>query len=216
MAILRRKKTESADEIAAETEAHEGAGPVSPRAAGPWDVTERDTDDPAYVDLGALRVRGRAGMEIRLQSDGPEDRIGAALVVTEDAAMELRAFAGPRSPGQWEVVRDDLVAEVERLEGECVQSDGPFGPELHVRIPVTLDDGQPGVQPSRIVGVDGPRWMLRATLLGRAALEPSDDGVLIDTLRDVVVVRGPEAMAAREPLLLTPPESAVAPGADVD
>lgn len=227
MAILRRKNSEADDPGRAhpgKTEPNEAVDEVAqpddaadPRAGGPWDVSERETeDDPSYVDLGALRVRGRPGMEVRLQSDADDDRIAAALIVTEDSALELRAFAGPKSPGQWEVVRADLVEEVGRLDGAHEEADGPFGTELRIRIPVTLDDGQEGFQPSRIVGIDGPRWMLRATFLGRSALEPSDDDVLIDTLRDVVVVRGAEAMLPREALLLTAPETAIVPGAEPD
>jgi len=209
MAFLRKNKRPDTD--VADT----APTPAGPRSSGPWDEFERETaDDAAYVDLGALRVRGRAGMEIRLQSDGNTDRIAAALVVVPQAAMELRAFAGPRSPGQWDLVRADIVEEVTRLKGEVAEVDGPFGREVHAKIPVTMEDGKAGVQPSRIIGIDGPRWFLRATLLGRSALEPSDDDVLLDTLRDVVVVRGPEAMVAREPLRLTPPEGSVVPGVD--
>ena len=184
------------------------------RAAGPWDASERATaDDPSYVDLGCLRVRGRSGMEIRLQSDGESDRIGAALIVAGESALELRAFAAPRTPGQWDVVRADIQTEVARMNGDHADADGPFGPELRITIPMTTEDGQAAFQPSRIIGVDGPRWMLRATLLGRSAVEPSDDDPLLDVVRDVVVVRGEQAMMAREALLLVPPVHDVVPEA---
>ncbi len=45
-------------------------------------------------------------------------------------------------------------------------------------VPATTDDGQTGVQPSRIIGVEGPRWMLRATLLGEAALDPDEHALM--------------------------------------
>jgi hypothetical protein len=45
--------------------------------------------------------------------------------------------------------------------------------------------------------------MLRATFLGREALEPDDDSVLMHALRDVIVVRGDEPMAPREALLIS-------------
>jgi len=212
MAFLRKKTTEPDEQMASDR-----AVPHGIRASGPWDSSERSSgDDPAYVDLGALQVRGRPGMEIRLQSDGNSDRAAAALVVVPDSALELRAFAGPKSSGQWDLVRADIVEEVERLEGEVSEVEGDLGTELRVKIPVTMEDGKAGFQPSRIIGVEGPRWLLRATLLGKSALEPSDDDVLVETLRDVIVVRGEQAMVAREPLLLTTPESAVVPGAEDD
>jgi hypothetical protein len=107
-------------------------------------------------------------------------------------------------------VRDDLILEVTRLGGSSEQVDGPFGPELHIRVPVELPDGEEGFQPSRIVGVEGPRWLLRGTFLGEAGLNPSDEGALMEALRDVIVVRGSEARIAREALLLTLPDNAVA------
>lgn len=206
MAFLRRDRsaTEPTDQP------DEAAPSDDVRSAGPWDSSERDTtDDATYVDLGALRVRGRTGTEIRLQSDGEGDAVAAALVLTSDSAIELRAFAGPRSGGLWDEVRADLLAEVERLDGQPEIVEGLFGTELRARVPMTLPDGSDGFQPSRIVGIDGPRWMLRATFLGQSALEPTDDHVLVETLRDVVVVRGEGPMASREPLLLTIPEQAV-------
>lgn len=209
------KRSKAPVDVEPAWEARPAVEPTLPRerADGPWDVSEREPgDDPAYVDLGALLVRGRVGMEIRLQADGKNtERITAALVVRDGEAMELRVFAGPRSGGQWDQVRGDIVSEVERLEGTCDVTDGPFGKEVQARVPIKREDGQAAVQPSRIIGIDGPRWMLRATMLGQAAIEPSDQGDLMDALRDVIVVRGGDAMAAREPLLLTPPKNAVAP-----
>ncbi len=133
---------------------------------------------------------------------------GSVVLVTEEAGLELRAFAAPRSGGLWDEVRQELVAEVQRLEGQVEELDGPFGPELRVQIPVTLPDGQDGFQPSRIVAVEGPRWMLRATFLGSAALEPDEDGLLEQAFREVVVVRGDDPRPVREPLLIELPPDA--------
>ncbi len=106
-------------------------------------------------------------------------------------------------------MRDDLILEVARLNGTSEQVTGPFGDELLVRVPVELPDGEEGFQPSRIIGVEGPRWLLRGTFLGEAGINPSDEGVLMQAFRDVIVVRGDEARIAREALLLTLPDNAV-------
>jgi hypothetical protein len=185
------------------------------RHRGPWDSSERTPgDDETYIDLGPLKVRVRVGLDVQLPTDGEGGEIGSVVLVTDDAALELRAFAATRSGGLWDEVRDDLIIEVERLGGECQQVDGLFGPELHVKVPVDLPDGEQGFQPSRIVGIEGPRWLLRATFLGDAGLNPSDEGLLIDTLRDVIVDRGPEPRIPRESLLLTLPANAVAVESD--
>jgi len=180
--------------------------PVEPsvRANGPWDTSEKDVgDDSAYLDFGSLLIRGRPGFNLQMPTDDDQGTIGSVVLVTEDAGLELRAFADARSGGLWDAVRADLEAETERLEGESEAVDGPFGTELRVKVPVKLPDGEEAVQPTRILGIEGPRWMLRATFLGKEALEPNDDGLLMQALRDVVVVRGDDPRAPRDALLLT-------------
>jgi Protein of unknown function (DUF3710) len=173
----------------------------------PRDSTEASADEPGYVDLGPLRIRGRVGFQLQVpQDDG--GGAGSVVLVTEEAGLELRAFAAPRSGGLWDEVRQELVAEVQRLDGQVEEVDGPYGPELRVQIPVTLPDGQDGFQPSRIVAVEGPRWMLRATFLGSAALEPDEDGLLEQAFREVVIVRGDDPRPVREPLLIELPPDA--------
>jgi hypothetical protein len=194
----------------ASPEAGAADGPADDPAepSGPYDVTEHDGTGPGYVDLGPLRIRGRVGFQLQVPQD-EGGGAGSVVLVTEEAGLELRVFAAPRSGGLWDEVRGELTAEVARLEGQVEEVEGPFGPELRVQVPVTMPDGQPGVQPSRILAVEGPRWMLRATFLGRAALEPDEQGLLERALREVVVVRGDEPRLVREALLVQVPESAV-------
>lgn len=202
---LRRNKQKFRDEIAPKAPPQvEGV-----RHRGPWDSSERSPDgDDTYVNLGPLIVRVYEGLEVQLPADGDGSEIGSVVLVADSAALELRAFAATRSGGLWDEVRDDIILEVARLGGECEQVDGLFGPELLIKVPVELPDGEKGFQPSRIVGIEGPRWLLRATFLGEAGLSPSDEGLLMDTLRDVIVDRGAEARIPREALLLTVPSDA--------
>ena len=215
MAFLSRKnKSVNADEATLPDEPTSVAGV---RVNGPFDSSERSIEgESAYIDFGALKVRGRVGFEVRLQADGDTEDIGSAVIVTENAALELRAFASSRSGGLWEDVRADLIAEVDRLQGSYEVFDGVYGPELRLRIPVTMEDGEEGFQPSRIVVVEGPRWMLRGTFLGQAALEPQDDDLLFTAFREVIVERGSEAMASRDPLHLTPPSTMVVVDPDAE
>jgi hypothetical protein len=204
--MVRRRNKEQPEDDAVPVDA-----PPDVRANGPWDITERAPGgDAGYVDLGALLVRARDEFTIQLPAEDESGNIASAVLMAEEGALELRAFAATRSGGLWDEVRDELILEVTRLGGQSEQVDGPFGPELRVRVPVELPDGEEGFQPSRIVGIEGPRWMLRATFLGEAGLNPSDEGVLMEALRDVVVVRGVEARIPREALLLTLPDNAVA------
>ncbi|MGH3423640.1 MAG: DUF3710 domain-containing protein [Nocardioidaceae bacterium] len=186
-------------------------GRPSPRAGGPWDDSEIEVpdDDGSYVDLGGLIVKGRPGFELQIPTDSDSGLPRAVVLVTEDSAVEVLAFAATRSGGLWDEIRPEIIEEVERLQGKVEQVEGSFGTELQVQVPVQTSDGKSGTQPSRIIGVEGPRWLLRATFMGREALEPAPDGVLESALRDVIVVRGKDPMAPREQIGVTLPEGAV-------
>ncbi|MGH3473474.1 MAG: DUF3710 domain-containing protein [Aeromicrobium sp.] len=202
--MLGRRK-DKVEDLEAPVEVDEvEASSAGPRDSGPWDSTEKDVgDDSAYLDFGSLLIRGRPGFNLQMPTDDDQGTIGSVVLVTESSGLELRAFADARSGGLWDAVRADLEEEAKRLDGEAQQIDGPFGPELHIKVPVTLPEGEEGFQPTRIIGIEGPRWMLRATFLGQEALEPSDDSLLMQALHDVVVVRGDDPRAPRDALLVT-------------
>ena len=71
-----------------------------------------------------------------------------------------------------------------------------------------MPDGTQAMQPSRIAGVNGPRWLLRATFLGRPAVEPNDAQAWEDALAAVVVHRGGHAMPVGDALPLVLPDDA--------
>lgn len=197
----------TASSSAAASEAGTGAGA---RAEGPWDSAEVDLDeqDSARVDLGGLLVKGRPGLELRLQVDEASQQVAAVLLVGSEGAVELRPFAAPRNADIWSDIRKQIAAETARRGGTATEAEGPFGPELHVSMPAKTPDGQAATQPSRVLGISGPRWLLRATFLGRPAVSPQEDGDLESALRDVVVVRGSAPMAPGDPLPLVMPGNA--------
>ncbi len=211
--MFRRRKTTAPDDDAAEATSEGGETPAEETptgTTGPWDVADADFDpeDPDRIDLGSLVVRGSADVELRLQVDEATQLVVAAMLVAENGAVELRPFAAPRSEGIWDSVRKEIAAEATRRGGTASEVDGAFGTELRIVVPMTGPDGRPGTQASRVVGVDGPRWMLRATFLGQPAIQTDSDGVLERAFRDVVVVRGPGPMPPREALPLTMPSGA--------
>jgi hypothetical protein len=208
--IFRRKgkndpETNDTDAVAEE-------GPLDVRSEGPFDSTEVDADllleAENRIDLGALVVTIVQGMELGLQVDEQSGVVQAVLLMLEDSALELRAFAAPRSSGIWDEVRQEIAAEASRMGGTATENDGQFGTELVLVVPVEDPEGQIFSQTSRVIGVDGPRWLLRATVLGRAAVEPDAALPMEETLRNAVVVRGDEPMAVRESLPLRLPPGA--------
>jgi hypothetical protein len=180
------------------------------RPDGPWDSSERPGDD-AVVDLGGLRLPGREGMELRLEVDEATGTVNGVAVVLGGSAVLLHAYAAPRSEGIWSEIRAEIAAGVTRQGGTATDTEGPFGPELLVRLPVRTPEGRTGHQVQRFAGVDGPRWFLRAVFQGPAAQDAAAAAELESVVRDVIVVRGAEAMAPRELLPLRLPEATPAP-----
>ncbi|MET9311485.1 DUF3710 domain-containing protein [Kribbella sp. NPDC003505] len=206
--IFRRKGKNDEPET---SETLEEAGAADVRAEGPYDSSEVDAADleaEDRIDLGALVVTGRPGMELGLQVDEQSGVVQAVLLMLDDSALELRAFAAPKTTGIWNEVRQEIAAEAARMGGTATETDGPFGTELVLVVPVEDPEGQVFSQTSRVIGVDGPRWLLRGTVLGRAAVEPDAAEPMEATLRNVVVVRGNEPMAVRESLPLQLPPGA--------
>jgi hypothetical protein len=192
----------------------DGSSPLSDRSAGPWDVSERPEEE-GYIDLGALRVLGRDGMELRLEVEEASGGVTAATIQLGGSAVQLQAFAAPRSEGIWDEIRQEIASGITQQGGTADEVPGPFGRELIARIPARTPDGRTGHQPARFVGVSGPRWFLRAVFHGAAVYEADAAGLLESVVREIVVVRGPEAMAPRELLALRLPGAAVAvPGPD--
>lgn len=186
------------------------ADPGDPRAHGPWDASEVDLDeeDTTRVDLGALVIKGRSGIEVRLQADQATDQIQAVMLVAEDGAMELRPFAAPRNEDIWDDIRERLAEEAKRRGGKTGEVDGPFGKALQMILPAVAPDGQKGTQTSTVLGISGPRWLLRVSTFGRPATTYQQDGLLEQVLRDVVVVRGNQPMSPGEALPLVLPANA--------
>jgi hypothetical protein len=181
-----------------------------PRAEGPWDASEvqLDEDDATRVDLGALSVKGRPGVEVRLQADEASGQVQAVMVVAEDGAMELRAFASPRNESIWDDIRARLASEATKRGGQAGEVEGPYGTALQMVLPAKAPDGTEGTQTSTVLGITGPRWLLRVSTFGRPAVEYHSHGVLEQVLRDVVVNRGNEPMSPGDPLTLTMPANA--------
>jgi hypothetical protein len=180
--------------------------PPAPRPEGPWDLSEVSNPVDGRVDLGGLFVPGVEDMELRVEVAG--DAIVAATVVLQDSAVQLQAFAAPKSEGIWGEVRDEIGAGITQQGGAIDEVEGPLGWELRAQVPVQLPDGANGVQLVRFVGCDGPRWFLRGVISGRGAVQPQTAGVLEQIFRDTVVNRGDAPMAPRDPIVLKLPDDA--------
>jgi hypothetical protein len=200
------------DDLDDATEAEQAAPAPVDRTAGPFDVTEVDGRE-GRVDLGALWMRGVPGMELRLEIDQATQQVNAATAVLEDSALQLQAFAAPRSGRLWDEIRAEIAAAVETQGGTAEEHVGSLGAELRTRMPSAGPDGRTVFAPATFLGVDGPRWFLRGVLSGRAAIDESAASPLVEVFKAAVVVRGTEPMAPRELLPLALPRDAEAAAA---
>lgn len=173
---------------------------------GPYDVEDLPEDGIERVDLGSLLIAPFVGNDLRLQIDEQTGEVRAVLLAGEQGAVELRAFAAPRGGDLWSEIRPQIAAETSRLGGTATEREGRFGTELICELAVVAPDGSPAQQVSRVVGINGPRWLLRATFLGVPALDPSQAQPWDDAVAQVAVRRGGHAMPVGEPLALKLPE----------
>jgi hypothetical protein len=209
-----RKQTDEpvADDVAGNvaggTDGSEVEASAAARDTGPFDVSEVDVEELDCIDLGSLLVRPPGPLELQLQVDEESGDVLAVVLVGEEGALELRAFAASRGGGAWDELRPRIAAEMARMGGTSDEQQGSFGTELRCVLPVQTPEGGAATQSSRIVGYEGPTWLLRATLMGRPAVDEEAAGPWEETIRQVVVRRGREAMPPGAPLPLTlPPEA---------
>jgi hypothetical protein len=171
-----------------------------PPTTGPWDEADAPEDDIERLDLGALLIPTLPGVEIRVDVS-PEGQVAAATLSYGGSEMQIGVFAAPRTAGIWDEVRKEIRGSIASQGGTGQDERGRFGMELTARVPA-----QGGYQTVRFVGVDGPRWFLRALFTGQGATDPARAAALEDALRNIVVVRGPDPMPVRDPLPLRLPK----------
>lgn len=170
---------------------------------GPWDAAD-DIPPLNRVDFGSLLIPVADGFEIQLNI--ADDQGPLIAVVRGDSSLQVQAFAAPKSDGLWEEVREEIAAAVVEAGGRAEEAAGPFGPELHVRVPG--EQPQLGLQPIRFLGVDGPRWFLRGVMTGPASEQPAEAGPFEEIFAGLVVVRGDHPVPPRDLLEIRLPEEA--------
>lgn len=172
-----------------------GAADYGAPTSGPYDSADLPEDARNRLDLGSLRLPVPEGAQLQVEVDkaGP---VRAVHLMTGVGQITVTAFAAPRSSGLWTEVARELVAAL-RADGATVQREqGEWGEEIEAVTPHGV---------LRFLAVDGPRWMLRGVAAGTAEQAEARTALLRDVVRETVVVRGPEPLPVRSPLLLRLP-----------
>ncbi|MFC7430257.1 MULTISPECIES: DUF3710 domain-containing protein [unclassified Agrococcus] len=186
-----------------EVDAFEKSAPEDRAEAGPLDESEAPVRP--YIDLGGLRIVPRQGLQMRLEVEEATKRVVAVTLEHAGSTVQLQPFAAPRSEGIWGSVRAVVSAQLVRQGASVEEADGPLGPELRCTLQ-SGPDGQP--RAVRVVGVDGPRWMLQGIIGGAAATDDEAVAGIVEIYRSTVVVRGETPMPPRELIPLNAPKPA--------
>ncbi len=207
MGLFRRKKKTIAEAAPNTPEDGVDAGASADTASGPYDIA--DAPDEQRIDFGAIQVTPRDGMQISLEMEQRSRRVSGLTLSLLNSAAQVNAFAAPKSAGLWDEVRKSLRASITEQGGTTETREGSFGTELHARLPLPASpDSGPKYRPVRFVGIDGPRWFIRAVISG-AALHDNDACEEIEkAIRSLVIVRGTTPMAPKEVIELTVPHDA--------
>lgn len=167
---------------------------------GPWDVEDENVPDyDEYLDMGSYYLPFLKGIELRVKANRATQQVLGTTITYGSSSVEIEAFAAPKTLGLWDDVRADLI----EANKDAKEVEGVFGTEL--ALPVTVKGGRKVL--TRIVGVDGPRWMLRGIFSGKAATDPEGEEAkaLNQFFADIVVERGDNPLAPRDLISMHPP-----------
>lgn len=169
---------------------------------GPWDVEDENVVDyDEYLDLGAYYLPFLQNIELRIKANRASGQVIGCTITYGSSSLEIEAFAAPKTLGLWDDVRSDLLESNEKAS----EVEGVFG--MEARLPVSVKGGKTVV--TRIVGIDGPRWMLRGIFSGKAATGTGEETEALNRFfARIVVERGEEPLAPRD---LIPMHQPVAP-----
>lgn len=175
---------------------------------GPWDESDPDAPSENFgsgptINFGSLRLQVPEGVEVQVQADQGSGRITQLTLRDGESGMQLQPYASRKTGGMWPEVIDSLKSTINSSGGLVETAQGKFGTEVVAQVQGSGESG--GLQPARFVGVDGPRWFLRAVFMGKAARDQQAAVRLTEILTSALVMRGGSAMAPGAPLVMNLP-----------
>lgn len=179
------------------------AAPDDRATAGPYDASEVPTMRP-YVDFGGIKVAPREGLQLRLEVDERAKRVVAITLEFAESLLQVQAFSAPKSTGMWHRVRGEIADQLRAQGAKISEDEGMLGVELVANTKIPAEQGG-GSRLVRFIGVDGPRWMLRGVIMGKAANDVGARDEVQRLFRELVVVRGEQPMPPSELLPLQVP-----------
>ena len=194
-----RKKPVTA---ARDTSASDGAQGSGPAAPGPHDRSAVGDVREYYeglgfghIDLGAMAIGVPKGRDLNVALDPngqPEFH-----VVTQVSRVIPRAFAAPKSAGQWRTMVASMREQLEEQGADVTVVDGPWGRELVAEMPGAV---------FRAIGVDGNRWTAEVRIMATPELAEQAAVEGREVFEHLLINRGDGPMPVKEQLPLTIPD----------
>ena len=172
---------------------------------GPFDgdAVDIETFDFSEFSTGILDLKSmkiplpkRSQVQVEMGAQGPK----MLHIITEFGRITPVAFAAPRSTGQWESSVGELVENIQRDGMPTELEEGPWGTEI-------VAQNANGM--IRIIGIEGPRWLLRLTLAAPTGKEEGLTELAREVASRVFVYRGEDPILAGNSLPVTMPPQLV-------
>lgn len=191
--VFRDEEQASPDAMSSAAPAAESSaeGEMGPFDADTMDIQEFDFSDFSenIINLGSMQIPLPNPSEIQVEMGDQGPRM--LHILTEYGRITPVAFAAPRSGGQWRTATIEIADGMRAENVNVTIEDGPWGREVV---------GKAGEAVFRVIGVDGPRWMLRFTMASPFNLADQ----MADLAREIVVrtfvTRGSQPIPAGNPL----------------
>lgn len=192
----------SVDSVVTSTASSSNTGSQVPPQEGPFDESDGTITgllDPDGEGLGILDFGAYAfvpPVNTQLQIESYEEQNLVVHVLSGQSNITIDAYAAPKTGGQWRFVASELADGLRNQGAKVSIQDGPWGREVI---------GSAAESVIRFIGVDGPRWMLRAVIVSSPAEAEQSAEIARTMLSHTVVRRGTNPMPARTPIPLVLP-----------
>ncbi|MEU4348804.1 DUF3710 domain-containing protein [Streptomyces sp. NPDC023838] len=135
---------------------------------GPWYAGEPFVPADEYLDLGALWIPSREGIQIEPMSSDSTSGCADVTLVLDGTALQLQVFRRTED-STWRAVRHDLLRKIRASHSRASETLGLAGIEIEANQAVTMQDGSSTFMRVRFLGCDGPGWFLRGVVTGTGA-----------------------------------------------
>lgn len=164
------------------------------------DISEFDFSDFSLgiLDLGSMRIPlpKNSQVQVEMGEQGPK----MVHIVTEFGRLTPVVFAAPTSAGQWAEASEQIVQGMTTDGLDVDVEQGPWGPEV-------VGSGEHGT--IRVIGVEGPRWMVRMTTTAPNGREEGLRDLAREVTARTFVYRGDDPILAGNSLPVVLPQQLV-------